>query len=110
MPIRSIAAVLLLLLALYGVWKATPLLSGPVLTLQSPSDGEVFADGAVLVSGVASHTEKLTLNGAPLLIDRDGNFTTTLDIPPGSAILSLTVTDRFGRKNTESRAVFVPLH
>lgn len=110
MPIRSIAAVVLLLLALYGIWKATPLLRGPVLTIQSPADREVFPNGAVLVSGIASHTEKLTLNGAPLLIDGSGNFTTTLDIPIGGAILSLTATDRFGRTQTEDRYVFVPNH
>jgi hypothetical protein len=110
MPVKSIAAVVLATLALYGIWKATPLLSGPVLRLQSPAQAQTFADGAVLVSGVALHTEKLTLNGAPLLIDRDGNFTTTLDMPPGGAILSLTVTDRFGRTHTEQRSVFVPLH
>jgi hypothetical protein len=110
MPGRSIAAVVLVVLVFYGVWKATPLLSGPVLHLESPAEGQSFADGAVVVSGVALHTEKLTLNGAPLLIDGSGNFATTLDMPTGGGILSLTVTDRFGRTHTEQRSVFVPLH
>ncbi len=110
MPVRSIAGIALVALVFYGVWKATPLLSGPVLQLESPTQGQSFPDGAVIVSGIARHTEKLTLNGAPLLIDGSGTFATTLDMPPGGAILSLTVTDRFGRTHTEQRSVFVPLH
>ncbi len=108
MPLRSVAGVVLVLLFLYGGWKATPLLVGPTLSLVSPVPGQVFADGMVTISGVAHNTETLTLNGAPLLIDRAGAFTTTLDLPPGGAILSLTVTDRFGRTRSIDRSVYVP--
>lgn len=110
MPVRSIAAVVLLILAFYGLWKATPLFTGPVLTLTSPMEGQSFPDGSVSIQGVARHTEKLTLNGAPLLIDNKGAFSTSLALPSGGAILSLTVTDRFGRTHTEQRSVFVPSH
>lgn len=110
MPARSIAAVVLVGLVFYGLWKASPLLSGPVLQLESPTNGQTFTDGAVRVSGIALYTEKLSINGAPLLIDKDGAFATTLDMPSGGAILSVTVTDRFGRTHTEQRSVFVPLH
>lgn len=108
MPVRSIAAIILVVLVLYGGWKAAPLLTGPTLSLTSPIEGQSFPDGVVTISGVAGHAEKLTLNGAPLLIDRQGNFSTTLDLPLEGAILSLTVTDRFGRDNTVQRSVYVP--
>ncbi len=108
MPVRSIAAFFLVALVLYGGWKAAPLLIGPTLTLTSPSEGQSFAGGVVLLSGNAHHTEKMTLNGAPLLIDSTGSFSTTLDLPSGGAILSITVTDRFGRNKTVRRSVYVP--
>ena len=79
MPIRGIVAVILLLLVLYGGFKAAPLLLGPRIDLTSPLADEVFPDGRVLVAGIARNTENLTLDGAPLLIDRNGFFSTTLN-------------------------------
>ncbi len=108
MPVRSIAIVILVTLVLYGGWKAAPLLTGPTLSIESPVEGQSFEGGAVSISGVAHYTEKMTLNGAPLLIDSNGSFATMLDLPTGGAILSLTVTDRFGREKTVQRSVYVP--
>lgn len=108
MPLRlGIAAILLVLIA-YGAFKAAPLLTGPEITLTSPTEGQSFADGFVVVSGTSVHTEKLSLNGGPLLIDEKGAFSTSLVLPHGGAILSLTATDRFGKTETVTRSVFVP--
>ncbi len=102
----AIAAVLVVLLS-YGLLKAWPLLSGPTIMLSTPTDSQTISGGIVEVTGVAKRTESLVLNGAPLLIDEAGNFSTTLVLPPGSAILRLTASDRFGRKTSVERPVFV---
>lgn len=108
MLVRGITLVALLLLAGYGGIRGLPLITGPDLTLSSPVEGQSFPDGFVLITGVSDHTENLTLNGAPLLIDESGAFSTSLVLPKGSAILSLTATDRFGKSETEVRTIFVP--
>ena len=105
---RILIAASLLLLAGYGVWKAVPLLEGPRITVSTPTDGQSFPSGFILIEGVASHTENLTLNGGPLPIDKKGHFSTSLVLPAGSAILSLTATDRFGKRMTVRRTVLVP--
>lgn len=107
MPVRTIAAVFLLALAAYGVVAATPILTGPSLSIESPESHELLPDGKAQIRGVATHTETLWLNGAPLLMDEDGRFSALLTLPSGGAILSLTATDRFGREITERRSVFV---
>lgn len=106
MPIRLIAAVALTILTGYGLVASRPLLSGPVIVITSP-EAVVSDDGAVLVQGQAIHTKTLWLNGAPLLMDESGNFATSLTLPSGGAVVSLTATDRFGREVTERRSVFV---
>jgi hypothetical protein len=106
--LRAGTLIALVLLAGYGVFKAVPLLSGPEITLSSPAEGQSFGDGFVLIEGIASHTENLSLDGAPLLIDAKGHFATTLVLPHGSAILSLTATDRFGKSENVRRTIFVP--
>jgi hypothetical protein len=105
---RSVLGIVLALLLLYGATRALPILSGPVLTVTSPPNYASFAEGYVPIEGVAKYTETLTLNGGPLLIDENGRFATTLLLPRGGAILTLTATDRFGRQVTEKRTVLIP--
>ena len=106
MFLRYTAAIILALVIGYGLVKAWPLLSGPEIRFDPEVVGA--APGVVTLSGQALHTETLTLNGGILLIDDHGRFEKTLTLPPGSAILSLTATDRFGRSVYERREVFVP--
>lgn len=107
MPLRTIAAIVLLALLAYGAVAAWPILSGPELVIASPERFASPEGGLVLIEGQARHTETLWLNGAPLLMDERGNFHATLTLPSGGAILSLTATDRFGREITERRSVYI---
>lgn len=107
MPIRTLAAVFLVIIVGYGLVVASPILTGPTLSIASPERFERLPDGSMLVAGTAHHATTLWLNGAPLLMDEDGNFSATLTLPAGGAILSLTASDRFGREITERRSVFV---
>ena len=106
--VRRAAVIVLVILIGYGVLKALPLLEGPQIRLTSPEQGQSFAGGSVRISGVAAHTQDLSLNGSPLLIDPKGAFSTTLVLPPGGAILTLTATDRFGKSETVRRTIYVP--
>lgn len=106
MFIRYSAVAVLLLVLGYGFIKAWPLVDGPEIRFNEDISGQ--APGVVTISGRALHTETLYLNGGILLIDDKGNFEKTLTLPRGSAILSLTATDRFGRSVYERREVFIP--
>lgn len=106
--VRILIGIVLALLIVYGGFKAYPILSGPALTLSSPAPYATATDGIVTIAGTAKRTETLTLNGAVLLIDEHGDFSTTLTLPPGDAILSLTARDRFGRSVSDVRTVHVP--
>lgn len=102
-----IAAVLITLLA-YGLLEARPLIVGPTLTLSSPTEGATYPDGIVPISGRAARAAVLTLDGSPILPDQEGHFETTLAFPHGSSILTFTATDRFGRRISISRSIYVP--
>ncbi len=106
--LRIGTAIILVLLGSYGIYKAFPLIAGPEIVLTSPQEGQAFTDGFVTLSGTARHSEELSLNGAPLLIDAAGRFETILVLPRGGAILSLTATDRFGKTASARRMIFVP--
>jgi hypothetical protein len=105
---RYVIGAVLLLLIVYGFVKAWPLLAGPSLLITSPVEGEAFSGGIVSITGRASRAASLTLDGAPLLHDQDGNFSSTLTFPEGGSILTFVVTDRFGKSVTIRRTIFVP--
>ncbi len=105
---RSVALLALLLVVLYGSYKALPLLKGPSILLTSPTENQAVSQNTVLISGVASRTENLMLNDSLLPIDAEGRFSKTLTIASGGAILSLTATDRFGKNVSVRRSVFIP--
>jgi|CXWL01.1.fsa_nt_gi hypothetical protein len=108
MPLRASAVVVLLVLVGYGAVKAWPLLSGPELKVTSPAAYTSLPDGYLTISGVAKHTESLIVNDGQVYIDQEGRFSKTLLLSAGGAIITLTATDRFGRKVTERRSVFIP--
>lgn len=108
MPIKSLAAIVLIILLGYGVVEARHLLSGPSIDLDIPSNYTTFEEGFVTISGRANNAENLTLNGGPLPIDEEGAFQKIILLPSGSGILSLTATDRFGRQASITRTIFIP--
>ena len=106
--LKYLIGAVLLVLALYGAVKAWPLIAGPSLSVTSPADYASFPDGVVMVEGVATRAATLTLDGAPLLHQENGSFSSTLTFPRGGSILTLVATDRFGRSVTVIRNIFVP--
>ncbi len=104
---RLLLAAVLAVLVGYGLLEAYPLLSGPSLTIATPANGAAEPNGLVTVSGSIRRVVALTLDGAPILPEQDGSFSSTISLPAGSAILTLTASDRFGRSITKTRTVFV---
>lgn len=106
--LKYLISATLLLGALYGIVQVWPLVSGPTLSVISPEENAMVPDGIVTVQGVTAHIVQLTLNGAAILYDQKGAFSSTLTFPRGGSILTLEAVDRFGRKKTITRSLFVP--
>ncbi len=105
---RYLMAFVLLLVVSYGLFEAWPLLAGPSLSILSPAPNAAYPGGIVSIRGTAARAAALTLDGAPVLHDQEGGFSSTLTFPRGGSILTFVATDRFGRSITETRAIFVP--
>jgi len=106
--IKLLIGLVLLVGAGYGAVEAWPLFAGPALSITSPINDAVIADGSITVQGKAERVTTLTLDGSPLLYDQRGNFASTLTFPRGGSILSFEAIDRFGKKVLVTRTIFVP--
>jgi hypothetical protein len=69
---------LLIIAILYGGWRAYPLIAGPHITINSPSDGETVSSTTFQISGRVSRVKNIEIQGRPIPIDKDGNFTEIL--------------------------------
>lgn len=105
---RTLILIVLLLLLGYGFLEAWPLLAGPSLSITSPLNAATIPGGIVRVSGRAHRTVVLSLDGAVLPHDQNGDFSSTLTFPHGGSILTFVAIDRFGKTVTETRNIFVP--
>ncbi len=100
--------IILFVLIGYGLVEAWPLIAGPSLSIYSPTNNAPFPGGIVAVRGKAVRAAQLTLNGAQMLHEENGAFSSTLTFPRGGSILTFVATDRFGRTVTATRNIFVP--
>ncbi|MFA6519819.1 MAG: hypothetical protein WCT41_03305 [Candidatus Paceibacterota bacterium] len=105
---RYLIILMLVVLFSYGFIEAWPLLAGPSLIITSPTQNASYPDGIVSIRGNAARAAQLTLNGAPVLHDQNGDFSSTLTFPRGGSILTFEARDRFGRVVTATRSIFVP--
>ncbi len=106
--LRYLIAFVLIILIGYGLVEAWPLLAGPSLSIESPIQNAPYPSGVVTIRGRAERAASFTLNGAPLIHDQNGAFSSTLTFSRGGTILTFVATDRFGRQVIATRNVFVP--
>lgn len=100
-----IIGTLIIISLIYGIFRAYPLLSGPKITIYSPEDGDIVASSTFQISGQVLRAKEITLQGKPITIDTDGNFTETLVTHSPYTILVLVATDTYGATVTKTLRV-----
>ena len=89
---------LVLLIVGFSGLKLKDLLSGPQITVNSPSDGATIKKELVNVKGKAERISQLYLNGKKIFTDEQGNFNEPYLLASGYNLLELIARDQFGRQ------------
>ncbi len=82
----------------YGLYQSRGILSGPLITITTPQNGETVFEPLIQVSGSAPRVKDLTLNGRSIFINMEGNFDERLLLLPGYNIIELTARDVGGKE------------
>ncbi len=87
-----------LVILFYAYYQTRNLISGPVIEVSSPQNGQTFTEALVEIVGRAKNAVKITLDDRPIFIDESGNFREKLLLSRGYNIIDLKAEDKFGEK------------
>ena len=91
----------------YGFYESRRLIEGPVVTIDSPTNGSATSSLGITITGSAQNISFLTINDKVSYTDKSGHFSELLSIPPGFTLLTVRAVDRFGRRTAKSVAITV---
>ncbi len=94
-----LATLILIGIGGYAFFESRNLISGPIITIESPRDGAVSNTPITNVTGVAKNIVKISMNDREISIDPNGVFNRQLVLSSGSNIVKLTGEDKFGRRS-----------
>ena len=72
--------------------------TAPVISVLTPGDGQMFTEREITVEGTITGAVAAYLNGEPLELDENGNFSTTVELSEGMNTLTITAVDEAGNE------------
>lgn len=94
---RVLIGVAVLIVVGYSIFVLSGYLRGPRIILSTPQNGFSTTTPAIMVVGIAVRANSLTIDGAVVPLDLEGNFKDKLILAPGYNIITITAQDRYER-------------
>ncbi len=108
-PKTTTLAIGLIVAILVGLYIANQLFTftqAPTITLTSPTQ-EIISGPMIHISGKTTTDATITVNNQPIATNASGEFSTTLDLPPGDHTLIIKSQSRDGKTRTLTRFITV---
>lgn len=104
MVIKSgVVAVLFVAVISYFGFSVHQILKPPKLVVYSPQDSEVYNNRSIVLTGETEPEVELTVNQEGVLIETDGTFNETLNLPEGVSILRVAAK----KKHSKEQEVYI---
>lgn len=98
----SMIVITLALLFGYAGFRAKSFITGPILSIEYPKNGQSIENALVEISGNAKNISFLSLNGNKIFTDESGLFKEKILLSYGYNVITVEAKDRFGRIKSES--------
>src|SRR3989344_85888 len=85
----------------YSIFEARFLIQGPVISVDTPTNGATVTSSLIIIAGTAKNITDISLNDRKIFVDEKGNFSEQLLLAYGYNILTLKANDRFGRETKQ---------
>ncbi|MCC6198934.1 hypothetical protein IT401_01865 [Candidatus Nomurabacteria bacterium] len=101
-PLTLLIGLFVFSIGVFTIRNSRDILFGTPLSVQIASDGTTLNDGFLPFSGNAGHARTLSVNGRPLTIDREGNFSDGLLLSPGYNVVEVASENQFGKQSVRT--------
>lgn len=91
----------------YIGWQMSKIISPPILIVDSPPDNLVIKDNQIEIRGVTEKEVNLTVNNRPVLSDRTGGFSLTVDLQNGLNVIKIAAKKKHSKEQVVYRRVVV---
>lgn len=90
-------SIIVLIIVTYAFFTSLDYLKGPKIIIKEPANGSTIATSSVEIIGIASRIQNITINGKPVIIDKEGNFNEILILVEGYNVSLFKAVDKFDR-------------
>ncbi len=94
----------MLVIGVFIASRVIPIIRGPQITIDALPESSEVSDPIISLSGSASDTQKLTLNGSDVLLSPTGSFTQKILLHPGYNTITFDSVDGLGHTKKKSFA------
>jgi transcriptional regulator with XRE-family HTH domain len=90
----------------YVFYQVRAVTAAPSLVVNAPKEGERLARPVVDIQGKTESDASVLINGRPAIVEGDGAFKLTIDIPSGPTVIVIQAKKRRGKTAEETRHIF----
>lgn len=91
----------------YFMVSAHRLFEPPFVTVSAPEDGLVTKEKSLVVEGRTEREASVLINGKPVGIDSEGNFSDRLDLQDGLNVIEVVAAKKHGKEAKVTRRIIV---
>lgn len=104
-----ISGVALVLLVIFGYlgFQYRRFISAPMLTVNTPQEGQVVKDNTLIVGGKTDGDATVKVNNQPTLVNEEGDFSAQIDVTKDTKNVIVESMSRSGRTTIVSRTIKV---
>lgn len=82
----------------------------PQLTIERPQEGAILDSDKVIISGKTDNDAVISINNQKIAVSSDGNFSTTITLPPGVNTLLVESISKSGKKTAVNRTIQIQVN
>jgi len=102
-----VAGALIMLVAWYGFFQARHLIFGPVVEIETPTEGLVTRHPTIDLKGQVKNVQEIKVNGRAITITPSGDFDEKLSLSSRYNLITIEARDRFGSQKKIERVVIL---
>lgn len=87
--------------------KLYPIIHGPKISIDTLQNGSTLTDPMIRISGTASFTRELIVNGESFALSPTGAFDEKLVLSPGYNLITVLGVDRYGKANQKTYSIML---